>query len=386
MLKADAGTLAAAISRVLPVIERRKTIPILSNARLRVEAGVLTVSATNLDVQIDAEATVEGIAPSTETTINPRRLLAILRLLGKREGVELAVETGRAFLTWNGGRAALPTIPARDFPDMAMDARKLPDAPLGGDVREALARCFPFISREETRYYLNGVCLWPDKDSSFLVATDGHRLCSMPSGEGLHALAMAVEGHAPIIPRDTVGIWLDIAAGTDLTLRMQANAAKAEWSGEGIRFRSKLIDGSFPPWQRVIPKREECLKLTLDRPAFMRAATVIAAAAPRPYSSDGFIIVENGRAQLQAHNNSLEGVAVDLGPVDGPTVEVAVEPNKLLQALRATRGSSLTLWIEPRGPILFVGSDAQIGEQVVLMALRSATRPSFSAPPMAEAA
>lgn len=385
MLRADAGTLAAALAKVLPLVEYRNTIPILSMARLRVEAGTLTVSATNLDQQIDAEALVEAPA-SAQITTDPRRLHAILRLLGKREPVELIDEGHRVVVAWNGARLALPALPASDFPDLVLDEGNRLSATLDAEALAGLQRVAPFISTQETRYFLTGACLWPTKEGLCWVATDGSQMCVMSAGAGLSAIASGLTGK-PIIPHDAVRHWLRLASIADAESFTLSGNIKMELRGDGYVLRSKLIDGSFPPWERAVPNRQDLKPVRLSRLAMLRAISIVIASMP-PKSETGMLVVANGRTELQSHTYDGE-VAIDLGPAQAPPIEVGVNPHRLNRAVRATRGDQITIWSEEgsaTGPMLVEGSDGGPNERVVLMPLRSATRASFSAPPMAEAA
>lgn len=388
MLKADAGTLAATLAKVIPACERRNTIPILSCARLVTEAGVLTASCSNLDLQLDANALVEQAGPSMQIAADGRRLFAILRLLGKREGVELAAEEGRAILSWNGGRAALPTLPASDFPEMTTGGRTF-DADLDPGVFESLARCQPFVSTQETRFYLTGVCLWPTQSGMLAIATNGSYLCATPV-PALDGLAGKLDTLRPIVPHETVRAWLGLRGEERLRLRLQAAGQRLELANDGVRLCSRLIDGTFPSWERIVPDKRDMRPLTLARgPLLAALRMVIAGMAPK--TADGVLLGDAGRLQV-CHSFAAEAaIAADLGPYDGAPFELGINPHSLRQGVTAARGERVTLWLEKtvgagHGPILVEGSDARPGDAIILMPLRWVARPSFAAPPLAEAA
>jgi DNA polymerase III subunit beta len=253
-LTIDRDALLKAVQAVGAVVERRNTIPILQNILLEAVGGTLRLRATDLDIDARAEAPADG---HIHATVPGGLLQDILRKLAEGSQVRLApdVDPGRLVLRAGRARFTLNTLDPVDFPDMTagewVAGFDLPATAL----EQMLGRCAFAISTEETRYYLNGVYLHAvDVEGTTMltaVATDGHRLARVrreaPEGAG------GMPG--VIIPRKTVEqIRRDLkAAAKDETARLDVSTLKIRYSSPRITLTSKLIDGTFPDYTRVIP-------------------------------------------------------------------------------------------------------------------------------------
>ncbi|MDQ0349770.1 DNA polymerase III subunit beta [Ancylobacter vacuolatus] len=243
----------AALQRAHRAVERRNTIPILANVLLRAEGGRLTLIATDLDIEIEdslpAECAAEG-----EATLPAQTLLDIVRKLPEGVQIKLEVSTDNGTATLRAGRSrfALNWLPASEFPSLGrLEDGVAFDIP-GHALADALARVKFAISTEETRYYLNGIYLHRDPqvaDRLRLVATDGHRL-SLAS--------LTVEGlpefPGVIVPRKAVDELERLAQAADKApLALLLSPVKLAATLGKARFTTKLIDGTFPDYGRVIP-------------------------------------------------------------------------------------------------------------------------------------
>lgn len=371
LFRTDVRTLKAALSKVLPVVERRVTVPILGHVRLSVSKGVLTVSGTDLDMQIDAAAPVVADVEMASTT-EPRALLAVLGALSDDEALTVAMSGPvHIDITWSGGRLHCPAFPASDFPDIRPTGPQV-NATFDDAVSRALVRALPFVSTEETRYYLNGVCLLQSDGRGVIAATDGRRLVVMPGGPTLDALAKEMAGAKAIIPRKAARLWSDLfpVGHVDAALYQRApggngaSITNAEFSADGVRLITKTIDGSYPPFERVIPAPDQPNQLTLLRADLLRACAV---AESTGKDRGVFLRAEAGRAQLLAQNFDGSAVVLDLGAT-GATWGVAVQTAFLVSTVEAVQGEHITLsgngatW-----PVLVCGDETPTGEAVVFM-------------------
>lgn len=292
-----AGDLAAAVSIASGVVRTRTTIPVLSCLLIEADrkAGVY-VSGTDLDLHASAPCPASVDAASFRVCVSAFQLRRILAFVPKDTicSVERHIEdkAERVFLTFRGARFRLINSNPADFPAFTFNARKAAGPRLDPEAflanLRAVERC---ISREETRYYLNGVCVYGFYDESRaenrlkLVATDGHRLAwaglgeaegtapkSLPDGKGGDS--------RPILPRDFVGRLLADRRLKPhaLNFDFDAMAVRAECAG-GIQITAKLIDGSFPDVERVIPKSGlDQSRFEVDSRAFIAAVQRIDAA------------------------------------------------------------------------------------------------------------
>jgi DNA polymerase-3 subunit beta len=254
-LTIERAALLKALSHVQSVVERRTTIPILSNVLLRAEGGQLALSATDMDLEI-VERVPAKIARDGSTTAPAHTLYDIVRKL--REGAQIELETlgGRNEMALRSGRSTftLACLPPEDYP--VMSAGELPHQFVlsAAELRALIDRTRFAISTEETRYYLNGIYLHATKNNEVpvvrAVATDGHRLArvEMTAPEG----AAGMPG--VIVPRKTVlELRKLIDEGADDEVQISLGETKIRCAVGEAALTSKLIDGTFPDYDRVIP-------------------------------------------------------------------------------------------------------------------------------------
>jgi DNA polymerase III subunit beta len=257
-LTIERAALLKALSHVQSVVERRTTIPILSNVLLRAEAGQLALSATDMDVEI-VERVAARIEREGRTTAPAHTLYDIVRKL--REGAQVELETpggadgGRNEMVLRSGRSTftLACLPPEDYP--VMSAGELPHcfALPAAQLRTLIDRTRFAISTEETRYYLNGVYLHATRNNEApvvrAVATDGHRLAKfeMAAPEG----AAGMPG--VIVPRKTVLELRKLVDEGDEEIQIALGETKIRVAVGAAELISKLIDGTFPDYDRVIP-------------------------------------------------------------------------------------------------------------------------------------
>ncbi|MBE2257871.1 MAG: DNA polymerase III subunit beta [Rhodobacteraceae bacterium] len=250
-------TLLAPLQAVSGIVERRHTLPILSNVLLEKSGDVLTLLATDIEIQItssSAGATGDG---NGAVTVGARKLQEILRSLPEGAEVSLTVDDRRLLVKAGRSRFSLQTLPAEDFPSMALadgDVRRFSVAQK--EFRKLLGQTQYAMASQDVRYYLNGLLLLVDGSELRAVATDGHRLAyaSMPL-EAAPA-ELREEGaarHELILPRKTVIELNRLLADSDepLSIEMLPNQIRFQF-GE-INLVSKLIEGRFPDYERVIP-------------------------------------------------------------------------------------------------------------------------------------
>ena len=270
-LTIERGDLLNALSHVQNVVERRNTIPILSNILMETTGDGLRLTATDLDIEsvdnADAKVSTEGAVTAPAGT-----LFDVIRKLPAGADVELSLNPDNRQLTIDSGRSSfsLPTLPAGDFQTMVPDEDAATFEIEAADLRRLIDKTRFAISTEETRYYLNGVYLHAaetDKGTKLrTVATDGHRLAlsevDAPKGaEGLSGV---------IVPRKAVGEVRRLIDSEDGDVSVSVSDTKIVFKSGRAQLTSKLIDGSFPDYARVIPKANE-KALIIDNKAFEAA-------------------------------------------------------------------------------------------------------------------
>jgi DNA polymerase-3 subunit beta len=270
-INVERGTFLKALGHVQSVVERRNTIPILSNVLIHAAKGKLTLTATDLDIEI-VETLPSDVLRNGAATAPAHMLYDIVRKMPEGAQVQaelIAGDSGRLAVASGNIRFELACLPQEDFPQVS--AGSLPHRfRLSAEQLIALIEKTRFaISTEETRFYLNGIYLHATKEKKGnlrAVATDGHRLAryelEMPDG------ASGIPG--VIIPRKTVAELRRLLEDAEGAIEIGLSDTKVQFTFNGIELTSKLIDGAFPDYQRVIPTGNDKV-LSLDAKDFSQA-------------------------------------------------------------------------------------------------------------------
>jgi len=270
-LSIERNTLLKAVSHAQSVVERRNTIPILANVLIEAEDDKVQFRATDLDVEI-VDRVQAKVARTGSTTVSAILLHEIARKLPDGALIELTADTAGNRLTVEAGRSnfSLATLPKEDFPIMASSEYAANFSAKSGDLRRLFDKSRFAISTEETRYYLNGVYMHSAtfENSKVLrcVATDGHRLARVDTGlpEGAEELP------GVIIPRKTVAEIRKFLDDDEVQIAVSVSETKVRFATPDITLTSKVIEGTFPDYTRVIPASNE-KKLEVDADEFAKA-------------------------------------------------------------------------------------------------------------------
>ena len=270
-LSIERNTLLKAVSHAQSVVERRNTIPILANVLIEAEDEKVQFRATDLDVEI-VDRVQAKVDRTGSTTVSAVLLHEIARKLPDGALIELTADTAGNRLTVAAGRSnfSLATLPKEDFPIMASSEYAANFSAKSGDLRRLFDKSRFAISTEETRYYLNGVYMHSAtfENSKVLrcVATDGHRLARVDTGlpEGAEELP------GVIIPRKTVAEIRKFLDDDEVQIAVSVSETKVRFATPDITLTSKVIEGTFPDYTRVIPTSNE-KKLEVDADEFAKA-------------------------------------------------------------------------------------------------------------------
>ncbi|MDH4055505.1 MAG: DNA polymerase III subunit beta [Gammaproteobacteria bacterium] len=327
------------LQAVIGVVERRQTMPILSNVLLIAKDGQLAVTATDLEVELVARMEVDAQSDG-EITVSGRKLLDICRALP--DGSSISVSLSGEKLTVKSGRSKfnLVTLPAAEFP-VVEDIKAGQTISVSQAVLGRLIEKTHFsMAQQDVRYYLNGMLLETGGKYLRAVATDGHRLAlckaALPGGE--------LDAQQVIVPRKGVLELQRLLTGEgDLNIELGSNHIRIQL--QGIRFTSKLIDGRFPEYERVIPK-ESSNELKADRTEFKSALQRTAILSNEKYRGIRLVIRDSG-VVLQAHNPEQEEAEEELNvEYSGEDIEIGFNVNYLLDALGAVEGDEVTVSVQ----------------------------------------
>lgn len=366
----ERATLLRCLSHVQSVVERRNTIPILSNVLIEAAAdGTLKVMATDLDLQVVESLSAVSVDDPGSITVSAHLLFDIARKLP--EGSQVSLETADNRMAVKSGRSrfSLPTLPRDDFPVIVEG-----DLPTSFEISakalaELIDRTRFAISTEETRYYLNGIFLHVTDDELKAAATDGHRLArfTLPCPDGAEGMPDV------IVPRKAVSELrklLEEAADTNVEIELSASKIRFTLGGEnGVVLTSKLIDGTFPDYSRVIPTGNDKL-LKLDPKSFFEGVDRVATIATEKTRAVKMGL-EHDKVTLSVTSPD-NGTAAEELPADYSSdgFEIGFNANYLKDILSQIDGDTVELHLADAGAPTLIRQDAKSPALYVLMPMR----------------
>lgn len=337
-MKFSAGrdVLLKPLQAVIGVVERRQTMPILSNVLLVAKGAELAITATDLEVELVARSEVD-VENGGEITVSGRKLFDICRALPDGASISFAVSGDKAVVRSGRSKFSLATLPAAEFPTIE-DIKAGQTIGVGQAVLGRLIEKTHFsMAQQDVRYYLNGMLLETGGKHLRAVATDGHRLALCEA----ELDGAALDEQQVIVPRKGVLELQRLMTGEgSVNLELGPNHVRVQL--DGIRFTSKLVDGRFPEYDRVIPK-DSANEITAERGSFKSALQRTAILSNEKYRGIRLIIRDNGIV-LQAHNPEQEEAEEELEvQYAGEDIEIGFNVNYLLDALGAVDGDDVTL-------------------------------------------
>jgi DNA polymerase-3 subunit beta len=357
-INVERGALLKALGHVQSVVERRNTIPILSNVLIQAAKGKLTLTATDLDIEI-VESLPSDVLRNGAATAPAHMLYDIVRKMPDGAQVQaelLAGDSGRLAVSAGSIRFELACLPQEDFPQVSAGALPHKFRLDAADLKSLVDKTRFAISTEETRFYLNGIYVHAaeDKDNTLrAVATDGHRLArydlELPDG------AAGMPG--VIIPRKTIAELRRLLEDAEGAIEIALSDTKIQFSFSGVELTSKLIDGSFPEYQRVIPENNDKV-LMLDAKEFGHAVdrvSTISADKTRAVKLN----IDKDRVTLSVVNPESGTATEDLGAnYSADSIEIGFNARYLLDITSQVEGKEVRLLLADSGsPTLIEDTD-----------------------------
>jgi DNA polymerase-3 subunit beta len=357
-INVERGALLKALGHVQSVVERRNTIPILSNVLIQAAKGKLTLTATDLDIEI-VESLPSDVLRNGAATAPAHMLYDIVRKMPDGAQVQaelLAGDSGRLAVSAGSIRFELACLPQEDFPQVSAGALPHKFRLDAADLMSLVDKTRFAISTEETRFYLNGIYVHAaeDKDNTLrAVATDGHRLArydlELPDG------AAGMPG--VIIPRKTIAELRRLLEDAEGAIEIALSDTKIQFNFSGVELTSKLIDGSFPEYQRVIPENNDKV-LMLDAKEFGHAVdrvSTISADKTRAVKLN----IDKDRVTLSVVNPESGTATEDLGAnYSADSIEIGFNARYLLDITSQVEGKEVRLLLADSGsPTLIEDTD-----------------------------
>jgi len=366
----ERATLLRCLSHVQSVVERRNTIPILSNVLIEASSdGTLKVMATDLDLQVVETMSAVSVDRPGAITVSAHLLFDIARKL--QEGSQVSLEAADNKMAVKAGRSrfSLPTLPRDDFPVIVEGELPTSFEIPAATLAQLIDRTRFAISTEETRYYLNGIFLHVTDDELKAAATDGHRLArftlARPEGaEGMPDI---------IVPRKCVGELrklLEEALDTNVEVDLSASKIRFTLGGEnGVVLTSKLIDGTFPDYTRVIPTGNDKL-LKVDPKSFFEGVDRVATIATEKTRAVKMAL-EKDKVTLSVTSPD-NGTAAEELPADysADEIEIGFNANYLKDILSQIEGDTVELHLADAGAPTLIQQNEKSPALYVLMPMR----------------
>ena len=352
------------LAQVVNVVERRQTLPVLANFLVQVHNGQLSLTGTDLEVEMVSRIAVED-AQDGETTIPARKLFEIIRALP--DGSRITVSQAGDKITVQAGRSrfTLATLPANDFP--SVDEVEATERVTIGEatLKELIERTAFAMAQQDVRYYLNGLLFDLRGDALRTVATDGHRLAlcetelEKPSGSKRQI----------IVPRKGVTELQRLLESGDREIELEVGRSHVRVKRDDVTFTSKLIDGRFPDYEAVIPIGAD-REVQVDREA-LRASLQRAAILSNEKYRGIRVEVSPGNLKISAHNPEQEEAQEEIeAETEVSDLAIGFNVNYLLDALSALRDENVIIQLRDSNSSALVRESSNEKSRHVVMPLR----------------
>jgi DNA polymerase-3 subunit beta len=326
--KTEKETLLKPLQVVIGIVERKQTLPILSNVLIEKELGKIRFTATDLEIQITT--TIETKTSESELssiTVGGKKLQEILRILPDQSKISIETKENKALIKANKSRFNLQSLPAQDFPrlnNQLMNAKKIV---LHESLLKKLLLSVQYaMAQQDVRYYLNGVLLIIEGNKLKVVATDGHRL-AFNAGiiEGNH------EKQEIIMPRKAVVELCKLLTETNENVEIEFSTQQIKLNFSGINLITKVIEGKFPDYERVIPKYNN--HLNMDRVLVQQALQRAAILSNEKFRGVRFVLTENNLSIISSnseHEEAQEEIEINY---HGDVIDIGFNVNYLMDGL-----------------------------------------------------
>jgi len=365
VLKATQEKILGALQSVSGIVERRHTLPILANVLLRKSGKQVEFTTSDLEIQVRTTQELGGDEAGFNTTVGARKLIDILRSLPADQLVSLSAAQNKLTLQAGKSRFTLQTLPAEDFPLVNESVDFGPSFSVPQKTLRSLVNQVHFaMAVHDIRYYLNGILFIAEGKQLTLVATDGHRL----------ALAQAtLDNEVPkqevILPRKTVLELQRLLRDEDTPIEMRFAANQAKFSFSGMEFVTKLVEGKFPDYNRVIPKNHKN-SVVMGRAPLLSSLQRAAILTSEKFKGVR-INIEPGTLRIASSNAEQEEAKEELEiDYNGDAIEIGFNVTYLMDALANMGSEMIKLELQDTAASALFTVPDQPGFKYVVMPMR----------------
>jgi len=365
VLKATQDKVLAVLQSVSGIVERRHTLPILANVLIRKTGNALQLTTSDLEIQIRTTAELGGDVGDFTTTVGARKLIDILKTMPADQTVSLESSQSKLILKGGKSRFTLQSLPAEDFPLVQESPAFGPAFSVPQKVLKGLLGQVSFaMAVQDIRYYLNGILFVAEGKTLSLVATDGHRLAFASS-----ELDVEVPKQEVILPRKTVLELQRLLSDADGAIEMQFANNQAKFCFGGMEFVTKLVEGKFPDYNRVIPKNHKNA-VTLGRAPLLASLQRAAILTSEKFKGVR-VNIEPGTLRIASSNaeqeEAKEELEVDYG---GDAIEIGFNVTYLIDALTNMSQEMIKIELQDTNSSALITVPEQAGFKYVVMPMR----------------
>jgi len=352
------------LQAVIGVVERRQTLPILANVLLIVEDQTLTLTGTDLEVELVSAIGLSDPCEPGKITIPAKKLLDIVRSLPEGVRLELKLDTQRLQIKSGRSRFNLAVLPAEDFPNSEQFEAEVKFILKSNQFKSLIEYTHFCIAQQDVRYYLNGILFEASDNRLSLVATDGHRLAMSFLETNLPQQVKQI-----ILPRKGISELLRLLSDKEDEIEVAFNANQFQCTLKQTIFKSRLIDGRFPNYNKVIPRQGD-KQLLIDKQQFKQTLSRVAVLANEKnrgirlqFRTNLLQIIANNAEQEQAE----EEIAVEYTAAD---LDVGLNVSYLLDVLNAVKSSQIRLTLSDSYASVLIQGEDEPNSLYVVMPMR----------------
>ncbi len=354
------------LQAVVGIVERKQPLPILSNVLLKKNSDGVRFITTDLEIQIEAQLKTElqTTGGPEAITISAKKLQEILRAIPDESAVSLDIQENKLVVKANKSRFSLQTLPAQDFPSLTEQLTSSVKIEIEqGKLKRLLASVQHAMAQQDIRYYLNGVLLVIEGNSIKLIATDGHRLAYIAE-----QLASEYPKKEVILSRKTVNELLKLLSESEDKLHLELAEKQVRVTFSDIVLTSKVIDGKFPDYTRVIPNHTN--HLTLNRVVILQALQRAAILSNEKFRGVRLLLTEKN-LQIISSNSEQEEAQEDIETdYQGVALDIGFNVNYLLEGINNINSTNVTLSFGDQNSSLLITIPEQSDYKYVVMPMR----------------
>lgn len=360
--KIEKETLLKPLQIVIGIVERKQTLPILSNVLIEKELGRIRFTATDLEIQISTSINIDGKDKELSSiTVGGKKLQEILRVLPDQSKISIQTKENKAQVKANASRFSLQTLPPQDFPKLNYQFTDAKNIVLHQSMLKSLLLSVQYaMAQQDVRYYLNGVLLLIEGNKLKVVATDGHRLAyNAATIEGNH------EKQEIILPRKAVIELCKLLNDTNENVELEFSPQQAKASFSDVVLITKVIDGKFPDFERVIPKYNNHLGMnrTMVQQALQRAAIL----SNEKFRGVRFVLTEKRLSIISSNSEQEEAQEEIETDYHGDAIDIGFNVNYLMDGLNNINGeTAIFSFGDPNSSILITTPENEEFRYVVM--------------------